>query len=154
VIGRKQSNFFYRDVSSKEEKIFSNIAASSKGKVQRRVSFSEEEIERQSAEWQKQKAAKAPLRQNTLPTTMSYLTVPGQPTVTLIAPALTVEAIAAQTSVQARKRRSTRLMKAGSFCSISSEGDGDIFSGSRDMDHVDLVPMLLNFFLCLQWYGD
>ena len=112
----------------------------SKGKVQRRVSFSEEEIEKQSSEWQKQKAAKAaPLRQNTLPTTMSYLTVPGQPTVTLIAPALTVEAIAAQTSVQARKRRATRLMKAGSFCSITSEGDGDIFAGSRDSDHVELA---------------
>ena len=106
-----------------------------KSKVQRRVSFSEEEIERQStsSEWQKQKNNnKGPLRQNTLPTTMAYLTVPGQPTITLMAPALTVEAFAAQTSVQARKRRSTRLMKAGSFCSITSEGDGDIFSGSRE----------------------
>ena len=33
----------------------------------------------------------------------------------------------AQTSPQARRRRSTRLMKTGSFCSITSEDDGDIF---------------------------
>lgn len=129
-----------QQVSASTTAMSPSSATNSKGKVQRRVSFSEEEIEKQSSEWQKQKAAKAaPLRQNTLPTTMSYLTVPGQPTVTLIAPALTVEAIAAQTSVQARKRRSTRLMKAGSFCSITSEGDGDIFAGSRDSDHVDLA---------------
>ena len=50
--------------------------------------------------------------------------MPGQQ---LIAPHLTSEAVAAQTSPQARRRRSTRLLKTGSFCSISSEGDGDIF---------------------------
>ena len=44
-----------------------------------------------------------------------------------MAPHLTSEAVAAQTSPQARRRRSTRLMKTGSFCSITSEGDGDIF---------------------------
>ena len=60
---------------------------------------------------------------------MSYLQVPGQPTVIIpaVAPQLSQEAKKAQTSSQARKRRATRLMKAGSFCSITSEGDGDIF---------------------------
>ena len=116
-----------------------STGSNTKGKVQRRVSFSEEEIEKTasstahhvvSSEWQKPaKVPKGPLRQNTLPSTMSYLQVPGQQAVTLMAPAMTVEALAAQTSVQARKRRSTRLMKAGSFCSITSEGDGDIFAG-------------------------
>ena len=53
-----------------------------------------------------------------------FFQVPGQQ---LIAPHLTSEAVAAQTSPQARRRRSTRLLKTGSFCSISSEGDGDIF---------------------------
>ena len=50
--------------------------------------------------------------------------MPGQQ---LIAPHLTSEAVAAQTSPQAKRRRATRLLKTGSFCSISSEGDGDIF---------------------------
>ena len=51
--------------------------------------------------------------------------MPGQQ---LVAPHMTSEALAAQTSPQARRRRTTRLMKTGSFCSITSEGDGDIFS--------------------------
>ena len=50
--------------------------------------------------------------------------VPGQQ---LVAPHLSTEAVAAQTSPQARRRRATRLLKTGSFCSITSEGDGDIF---------------------------
>ena len=53
--------------------------------------------------------------------------MPGQPQ-QLVAPHMTSEALAAQTSPQARRRRTTRLMKTGSFCSITSEGDGDIFS--------------------------
>lgn len=51
--------------------------------------------------------------------------MPGQQ---LVAPHLTTDAVAAQTSPQARRRRSTRLMKTGSFCSLTSEGDGDIFN--------------------------
>jgi hypothetical protein len=58
------------------------------------------------------------------------LQVPGQQ---LVAPHLTSEAVAAQTSPQARRRRSTRLMKSGSFCSITSEGDGDIFGDAEAM---------------------
>merc|ERR1719295_121255 len=66
---------------------------------------------------------------------MSYLTVPGQTsvvtvTVPAVAPQLSPEAKRAQTSAQARKRRATRLMKVGSFCSITSEGDGDIFDSA------------------------
>ena len=61
--------------------------------------------------------------------------MPGQQ---LIAPNLTSEAVAAQTSPQARRRRSTRLMKTGSFCSISSEGDGDIFG---DDEVLPLPPL-------------
>ena len=53
--------------------------------------------------------------------------MPGQPQ-QLVAPHMTSEALAAQTSPQARRRRTTRLMKTGSFCSITSEGDGDIFN--------------------------
>jgi hypothetical protein len=123
--------------------------STSKGKVQRRVSFSEEEVEKMpppppplvaTFEWQKPiKVTKGPLRQNTLPSTMTYLQVPGQQAVTLMAPALTVEALVAQTSVQARKRRSTRLMKAGSFCSITSEGDGDIFAGPGADETVEVT---------------
>ena len=62
-------------------------------------------------------------------TTMSYLQVPGQPTVIApaVAPQLSPEAHKAQTSSAARNRRKMRLMKTGSFCSITSDGDGDIF---------------------------
>ena len=62
--------------------------------------------------------------------------MPGQQ---LIAPHLTSEAVAAQTSPQARRRRSTRLLKTGSFCSISSEGDGDIFGDDEDIADVEAV---------------
>ena len=132
------------------------ISSSGKGKVQRRVSFSEEEVAltdkssaHGSAEWPKPNTTnnrKGPLRQNTLPSTMSYLTVPGQQAVTMMAPALTVEAVTAQTSVQARKRRSTRLMKAGSFCSITSEGDGDIFGPGGQLFHTEteVVEVTIN----------
>ena len=125
--------------------------------MQRRVSFSEEEVAgtekssaHGSAEWPKPATSinrKGPLRQNTLPSTMSYLMVPGQQAVTMMAPALTVEAVTAQTSVQARKRRSTRLMKAGSFCSITSEGDGDIFGPGGQLFHTlenDVVEVTIN----------
>ena len=54
-------------------------------------------------------------------------------TQTVIAPPLSPEAKKAQTSNQARKRRATRLMKVGSFCSITSEGDGDIFEPSGQL---------------------
>ena len=54
--------------------------------------------------------------------------VPGCQPQQLVAPHMTSEALAAQTSPQARRRRTTRLMKTGSFCSITSEGDGDIFN--------------------------
>jgi hypothetical protein len=133
------------------------ISSSGKGKVQRRVSFSEEEFAvtekssaHGSAEWPKPSTSnnrKGPIRQNTLPSTMSYLTVPGQQAVTMMAPALTVEALTAQTSVQARKRRSTRLMKAGSFSSIMSEGDGDIFGPGGQLFHTvenEVVEVTIN----------
>ena len=55
--------------------------------------------------------------------------MPGQQ---LVAPHLSTEAVAAQTSPQARRRRATRLLKTGSFCSITSEGDGDIFGDVPD----------------------
>ena len=55
--------------------------------------------------------------------------MPGQQ---LVAPHLSTEAVAAQTSPQARRRRATRLLKTGSFCSITSEGDGDIFGDGPD----------------------
>lgn len=66
---------------------------------------------------------------------MNYLQVPGQqPTLSFVVPQqLSPEAKMAQTSPQARRRRQTRLMKAGSFCSIHSEGDGDIFGPSGEL---------------------
>ena len=51
-----------------------------------------------------------------------------------MAPHLSTEAVAAQTSPQARRRRATRLLKTGSFCSITSEGDGDIFGDVEPSD--------------------
>ena len=57
-----------------------------------------------------------------------FFQVPGCQPQQLVAPHMTSEALAAQTSPQARRRRTTRLMKTGSFCSITSEGDGDIFN--------------------------
>ena len=64
---------------------------------------------------------------------MNYLQVPGQGATPFFPPQLTVEAQIAQTSPQAKKRRATRLMKAGSFCSIASDGDGDIFDSSGEL---------------------
>lgn len=66
---------------------------------------------------------------------MNYLQVPGQaPNCSfVITPQQQMAVVAAQTSPQARKRRQTRLMKAGSFCSISSEGDGDIFGPTGEL---------------------
>ncbi len=65
---------------------------------------------------------------------MNYLQVPGQqPTIQFVAPQLTQEARQAQTSPQARRRRATRLLKAGSFCSITSDGDGDIFGPTGEL---------------------
>ena len=99
-------------------------------------SFSDEEVAPTSVRRRKGCKESNTLRaQMTIPgasnnlATMSYLQVPGQPTVIMpaVAPQLSPEAKKAQTSSQARKRRATRLMKAGSFCSITSEGDGDIF---------------------------
>ena len=128
--------------------LFSNAGCFFAGKGsnhQRRVSFSEEdtayEVEATSAAAAGGARPHHPgrmtasSRQMTVPLTgssnMTYLTVPGQTgavvTVPAVAPQLSPEAKRAQTSAQARKRRATRLMKVGSFCSITSEGDGDIF---------------------------
>ena len=74
-------------------------------------------------------------------TTMSYLQVPGQPTVisqAAVAPQLSPEAKKAQMSSAARKRRATRLMKTGSFCSITSEGDGDIFELTGELKQTEM----------------
>ena len=92
------------------------------GKVDRRVSFSEDSTEEKSSQHQHQYG-------------MTYLQVPGQSgPLQLTAPStISVEAQMAQTSPQARKRRQTRLMKTGSFCSINSEGD----SSSDVVDVVD-----------------
>ncbi len=63
---------------------------------------------------------------------MNYLQVPGQASNSsfVVTPQA---AVAAKTSPQARKRRQTRLMKVGSFCSITSDGDGDIFGPNGEL---------------------
>ena len=83
--------------------------------------------------------------------TMSYLQVPGQQSAmvpqTTVAPPLSPEAKRAQTSSQARNRRGTRLMKVGSFCSITSEGDGDIFepTGELKENEMDITWATSNY---------
>ena len=47
----------------------------------------------------------------------------------------------AQTSPQARRRRATRLMKVGSFCSIASDGDGDIFGPNGELLSPTKTPL-------------
>ena len=122
-------------------------SVSGKGSNHRRVSFSEEDTSYEvdagsvtavGGRGSRPGRVTASSRQMTVPLTssnMSYLTVPGQTsvvtvTVPAVAPQLSPEAKRAQTSAQARKRRATRLMKVGSFCSITSEGDGDIFEAA------------------------
>ena len=88
------------------------------------------------------------------PNTMTYLQVPGQTTViqAAIAPQLSPEAKKAQMSSSARQRRQTRLMKAGSFCSITSEGDGDIFELTGELKQPEVsmsTPSTQSIPLCL-----
>ena len=73
---------------------------------------------------------------------MNYLQVPGQqPNISFVVPAvLTPEAKVAHASPAAKKRRETRLLKLGSFCSINSDGDGDIFGPQAEL----LTPTKLN----------
>ncbi|TRY73236.1 hypothetical protein TCAL_02563 [Tigriopus californicus] len=113
----------------------------SKPQTDRRVSFSEDSIDDpggvgggSSSFTPSRSSMGSPAPSQHLIPCMNYLQVPGQPpAMSFVVPSLSPEAHMAQTSPQARKRRATRLMKVGSFCSINSDADSEIFGPTGEL---------------------
>lgn len=113
-------------------------------KIDRRVSFSDDsaELDPNTDSDATGRNLHSPKPQSNRIPFMNYLQVPGQQApLSFVVPQLTPEARIAQTSPQARKRRSTRLLKTSSFCSINSEGDGDIFGPTGELKMPEQVKL-------------